>query len=197
MSDSSTTLFMPSSSPPGAHPFIYINSQGEESLGLSSDDITLSQERAMVAGYTHRLSSPSTDTSTWRSNDLTEVEYHTPTPVGTPYNSSNAGSPAPLPLSQNVFNRSASVISWAPSSRASSVGPIRTQRGIRADDANLDHLTQVNGRGSNFRFHSKTFFLTWSQIGDKPNSALEDKMASFGNDIKVCDFTFTLHNMLT
>ena len=69
--------------------------------------------------------------------------------------------------------------------RAPSSGPIRRRRGsIVPEDDFWDGLNQVQTQGRAFRFGAKTYFLTWSQIGDLPNSALEDKMASFGNHLK-------------
>jgi hypothetical protein len=88
--------------------------------------------------------------------------------------------------------RSGSVISWATTSRASSVGPIRSQRRsqrsqsqapIRPGEDPLPPLSQQDVTREGFRFGAKTYFVTWSQVGDLPNSALEEKMASFGANI--------------
>ena len=69
--------------------------------------------------------------------------------------------------------------------RAPSSSPIRRRRGsIVPEDDFWDGLNQVQTQGRAFRFGAKTYFLTWSQIGNLPNSALEDKMASFGNHLK-------------
>jgi hypothetical protein len=70
-------------------------------------------------------------------------------------------------------------------SRAPSSGPIRRARGfIVPEDDFWDGLNQVQTQGRAFRFRAKTYFFTWSQIGDLPNSALEDKMSSYGNLLK-------------
>jgi hypothetical protein len=70
-------------------------------------------------------------------------------------------------------------------SRAPFFGLIRRARGsIVPEDDFWDGLNQVQTQGRAFRFRAKIYFLTWSQIGDLPNSALEDKMASFGNLLK-------------
>jgi len=59
---------------------------------------------------------------------------------------------------------------------------VRSQRrGLGVDDPELPPLSQVERCGaSRFQFSGKNFFLTWSQIGDHPNSDLEDLMTGFG-----------------
>jgi len=59
---------------------------------------------------------------------------------------------------------------------------VRSQRrGLGVDDLELPPLSQVERQGtSRFQFSGKNFFLTWSQIGDRPNSDLEDLMTGFG-----------------
>jgi hypothetical protein len=105
-----------------------------------------------------------------------------PTPIG---GSLAADS---LPGSPNVF---LDVWSGIPSSS----GPVRVTRRKRGEivpyeneeevvDAHIDAFRVLDLTKRDFRFCSKNYFLTWSQIGDTPNSALEDKMASFGNLIK-------------
>jgi len=75
--------------------------------------------------------------------------------------------------------------SRATSSRASSVGPVRRRPGsIVPEEDLLDTYPPVNTEGRNFRFGGKTYLLTYSQIGDLPNSALEEKMTGFGNQLK-------------
>jgi hypothetical protein len=72
-----------------------------------------------------------------------------------------------------------------PSSRASTPGPVRRRRGsIVPEDDLLDTYPPINTRANNFRFGGKTYLLTYSQIGDLPNSALEDKFNGFGNQVK-------------
>ena len=53
------------------------------------------------------------------------------------------------------------------------------------DDPELPPLSQVERQGAaRFKFSGKNFFLTWSQIGDRPNSDLEDLMAGFGAQLE-------------
>ena len=57
----------------------------------------------------------------------------------------------------------------------------RPRGGLGVDDPELPPLSQVEWQGaSRFQFSGKYFFLTWSQIGDHPNSNLEDLMTGFG-----------------
>src|SRR6266852_6739116 len=76
------------------------------------------------------------------------------------------------------------------SSLAPSSGAVRHRRqgSIQPEDGNegafLNSFKTVDLSKKGFRFYSKHYFLTWSQIGEVPNQALEDKMASFGNDLK-------------
>jgi len=57
--------------------------------------------------------------------------------------------------------------------------------GLRVDDPELPPLSQVERPGAaRFEFSGKNFFLTWSQIGDRPNSDLEDLMAGFGGQLE-------------
>ena len=75
---------------------------------------------------------------------------------------------------------------------SAATGPIRVvkkKRGqIRADDDEddiyVDALKMINTQKDNFRFIAKFYFLTWSQIGDTPNSALKGKMDAFGDKLK-------------
>ncbi|KAH9952327.1 hypothetical protein BGW80DRAFT_1196763 [Lactifluus volemus] len=103
------------------------------------------------------------------------------------------GSPAPLvssPLPSLTPSLPSSLFSGpGPSqapSRASSIGPIRRERGslTPGGESFLEGLVQVNGAAQNFRFSSKNYFITWSQIGDIPNEELEAKLASFGDKIE-------------
>ena len=72
--------------------------------------------------------------------------------------------------------------------RASSSAPVMRRRGeITAEEGDEDFLDQyrtLNTNSASFRFCARSYFLTWSQIGDTPNSALKDLMASFGNQLK-------------
>lgn len=71
------------------------------------------------------------------------------------------------------------------SSRASSVGPIRRGRGeIRAGEDSIDDMQTIDTARQGFRFNGRTYFCTWSQVGERPNSLLEEKMDSFGNRLK-------------
>jgi hypothetical protein len=73
-----------------------------------------------------------------------------------------------------------------PPSRQGSIGPVRTQQvGLRPDNPELPALTQVErGNGGGFNFNSRSFFITWSQIGDIPNGRLEALMETFGDRIE-------------
>jgi len=73
-----------------------------------------------------------------------------------------------------------------PPPRQGSIGPVRTPvGGVRADNPELPPLSQVEQPGAaRFEFLGKNFFLTWSQIGDHPNSDLEDLMAGFGAQLE-------------
>ena len=103
----------------------------------------------------------------------------TPTPPvhsPSPFHSFSQAASSPLPsLTPTPLHR-------VPPSRQGSIGPVRSQRrGLGVDDPELPPLSQVERRGtSRFQFSGKNFFLTWSQIGDRPNSDLEDLMTGFG-----------------
>jgi hypothetical protein len=72
------------------------------------------------------------------------------------------------------------------------IGVIRRRRGsIVPEEDYLRTIPEVNTRQRNFRFGGKTYLLTYSQIGDIPNSALEEKMANFGNQLKSEGFFFS------
>jgi hypothetical protein len=72
-----------------------------------------------------------------------------------------------------------------PTSRASSIGPVRRRRGsIVPEEDLLETYPPINTGVGNFRFGGKTYLLTYSQIGDMPNSALQEKMEGFGNHLK-------------
>ena len=85
------------------------------------------------------------------------------------------------------------------SSRASTRPPTRSarRRAIVPGDDDLNHLNTLDTSRPGFRFNAKTYWLTWSQLGDVPNSALDDKMASFGDlisgvSLQLCHFTLKL-----
>ena len=62
--------------------------------------------------------------------------------------------------------------------------------GIRADDPELPALSQVESRGpGRFQFHTRNFFLTWSQIGDRPNQLVEDLLTNFPARIECMCFS--------
>ncbi len=87
---------------------------------------------------------------------------------------------------------------WSESSRVSSVAPSLTpssgavhhhrQGSIQPEDSNegafLNSFKTLDLSKKGFRFYSKHYFLTWSQISEVPNQAFEDKMALFRNDLK-------------
>jgi hypothetical protein len=100
-------------------------------------------------------------------------------------------SPSIIHSTPPIFSRAGTVISWPPtrpSSKASSVsniGPLRRQRGeIVVGNDDPPPMPRVDTTSSGFRWSSKSYFCTWSQIGDIPNSALEEKVASFGALVK-------------
>ena len=96
-------------------------------------------------------------------------------------------SPTPPIFSQAASSPLPSLTSTPlPPSRQGSIGPVRTQgRGLRVDNPELPPLSQVEWPGAaRFEFSGKNFFLTWSQIGDRPNSNLEDHMAGFGSQLE-------------
>ena len=65
------------------------------------------------------------------------------------------------------------------------IGPIRRRRGeIVPQEDLLDTFPSVNTRANNFRWSARMYLLTWSQIGDLSNEALEEKMQEFGNNLK-------------
>ena len=71
-----------------------------------------------------------------------------------------------------------------PPSRQGSIGPVHSAQrrggGGRVEDPELPSLTQVERPGPRpFQFQGKNYFLTWSQIGDRPNSKLADIMTNF------------------
>lgn len=79
-------------------------------------------------------------------------------------------------------------------SRAPSSGPVRvirrkrgqiqpSEEGEGAEDG-LDFYRSLDTSKAGFRFCARSYLCTWSQIGDTPNSAMEDFMISFGNQIK-------------
>jgi hypothetical protein len=176
-SPSATPLFLPSppllpASPP---PYLNLYPPGVPSppSDWSSNDGGWWLPPTNILSSDHGAWDQASQVSDFHSDSVTVV-----TVDGTP--------PPPSPA------RSGSVISWAPSrqqsrasSRASSAGPVRRRRGsIVPGQDNIDDLEEVNTRAHNFRFSGKTYFCTWSQVGDVPNSALEDKLSSFGNQIK-------------
>lgn len=195
-------LFFPSQStaplntPPIYTPPIFsppIHSPQPSHYSLSSDDyvpapgewvggLLVNPNRRTSSVYTSYTSTPppSQPQSHYFNTD-SQTDVNTPTGTASLPNS-------PLPSQA----RSASVLSWANTSRApstdSQVGPIRSQRGsqapIRPGEDPLPPLSQQDVTRPGFRFGAKTYFVTWSQIGDLPNSALEDKLTSFGNQIK-------------
>jgi len=73
-----------------------------------------------------------------------------------------------------------------PPPRQGSIGPVwGGVRGLRVDNPELPPLSQVEWPGAaRFEFSGKNFFLTWSRIGDRPNSDLEDLMAGFGGQLE-------------
>ena len=61
-------------------------------------------------------------------------------------------------------------------------GPVRRRRGsIVLEEDLLETYPLINTRASGFKFGGKTYLLTYSQIGEISNSALEDKFNRFGN----------------
>jgi len=101
-----------------------------------------------------------------------------PPPPTPPLFSQAAPSPLP-PLTPTPLHQ-------VPPSRQGSIGPVQSQRrGLGVDDPELPPLSQVEQPGApRFEFSGKNFFLTWSQIGDCPNSNLEDLMAGFGAQLE-------------
>lgn len=111
-------------------------------------------------------------------------------------NSIEQGRPMHFSSPSSPVEASQGSIHSFPASRASSRASSRGGRGgrvtvdevprgaIRADEAVLPSMNSLDTRRAGFRFTSKTYWLTWSQIGDLPNSALEDLITTFGNKIK-------------
>jgi hypothetical protein len=101
-------------------------------------------------------------------------------PRRTPTPSTRRGSSRPS--SRNSSSRATSL---APSDSVSTTGPVRRRRGsIVPEDDLLETYPPINTNTRGFRFGGKTYLLTYSQIGDIPNSALEDKFNGFGNQVK-------------
>ena len=82
------------------------------------------------------------------------------------------------------------MIEWSQSRNVSRVGSrassrtasrASTRRRIVPGDDDLNNLRSLDTSKKGFRFNAMTFWLTWSQLGDVPNSALDEKMASFGD----------------
>jgi hypothetical protein len=69
-----------------------------------------------------------------------------------------------------------------------STGPIRRKRGEIVlqdeDESFLDTMKEVDTTKKVFRFSARNYWLTWSQIGNVPNSALEEKVAQMGCIVK-------------
>jgi hypothetical protein len=66
-------------------------------------------------------------------------------------------------------------------SRASSTTTLVPSRPITPGGQDFIGNPPINTEARDFRFSSKCYFLTWSQVGERPNSLLEDKMAEFGS----------------
>ena len=85
-------------------------------------------------------------------------------------------------------------------SRAPSTGPLRRRKEktrivVEDDDDYIENMPLVDTtKKKKFMFGGLSYLLTWSQIGDIPNSALEDHINSFGNAIK-CISTYFIHNL--
>lgn len=147
-----------------------------ESWVRSLDDATRSQEEDMVRRYYFPQSmSPSTPSVEFRSDDLTEVNSFPSQISGSPHPSlhshhsidrrSHISVRSATPLTYRTLPQGSVRASSRATSRGSGVGPIRRRRGdIVAGDANLDDLARVNTGARGFRFSSKTYFITWSQI---------------------------------
>lgn len=114
-----------------------------------------------------------------------------PSPVTSPVTDvTQVSSPLPLflPDSQEELiqwsqSRSVSRNVRTVDSRASNRTASRasTRRMLVPGDDDLDHLRTLDTTKKGFRFNGMTFWLTWSQLGDVPNSALDEKIASFGD----------------
>ena len=185
-------------------------SQSSSTSYTTLSSFTREAERQMAERY-RALGNPGTPTASdssvsWGTWDMTEVDnypnrddYATDsqhssallppsevplfTPLATPM-----ASPIPL-LSQSQSWGALSRASLRAPSRASSrstiTGPVRRRRGSIVPDGDLIRtFPPVNTQASGFRFGGKTYLLTYSQIGDTPNSALEEKMINFGNLLK-------------
>ena len=120
------------------------------------------------------------------------------TPAGSPLFldsplSTPAPSPAPGPSQAWSVPSSLSSLTPTPSARSragsarSSVGPVRNGRRaapLRPPQGNLDDFNSVNTAAGNFRFAHRSYFLTWSQIGDRPNQLLEDMILGLGERVE-------------
>jgi hypothetical protein len=187
-SHSSTPLFLSSLSPSStvaSLPSYRLLSDYEPGAGFTPEPM----EGGVLLGRVH-LSSPIQSQRSWIHTESMSETVVSLSPVPSPPIISNPGTPLSLAFQPLEGTQ----ITWPPSrvsSRVSSVpsraasGAVRRGRGgIVPGDDDLPPMSQLNTVGNGFRFAAKTYFCTWSQVGDTPNEALEVKMAGFGNLIK-------------
>jgi hypothetical protein len=67
--------------------------------------------------------------------------------------------------------------------RAISVSSSTSSTTNNHEDASLEFLSTIDTENTRFRFSGRHFFITWSRIGDLPNSALDEKINTFGTKI--------------
>jgi hypothetical protein len=130
---------------------------------------------------------------------VSSVQLTPPPPLFLPGSQSSQGTVISWPSSQPrvAISRATSRASSRASNASSQGGVVRTRRGqIRPGEDVLHNLRKVDTSKSNFRLSAKVYWLTYSQIGETPNSALDDKIAFWGARIKGVLCVFSLLPLL-